>query len=434
MILALTVAAVVLLVVVIVLLAVLLARRPDSALTERMAARLDALESHTEKLERALRDELARTREEHGTGAKHLREEVGGALAGLRDSHVTTLSEFSRTQGERFQGFSGDLARVVATIEKKLEEMRKTVDEQLQGTLERRLGEQFKLVSDRLDQVHKGLGEMQTLATGVGDLKRVLTNVKTRGGWGEAQLAKLLEDSLTRDQYDVNVATRPGSNERVEFAIRLPGRGNGEGHVWLPIDAKFPKEDYERLLDAADRADPDAMEVAARALESRIKDEAWDLCEKYLEPPHTTDFAILFLPSEGLYAEVLRRPGLVDHLQRECRALVAGPTTLWAILNSLQMGFRTLAIEQRTSEVWEVLGAVKSEFGRFGDVLSKVKKKLDSASNEIDSATRRTRVISRKLREVEELPAGESRLVLGEGLEADADVLEAEEASEEEST
>jgi DNA recombination protein RmuC len=385
-------------------------RRGDPAL----GTRIDSLEKNAERLERALREELARTREEQGAGAKHLRQEVGGALAGLRDSHVATLSEFSRTQGERFQGFSGDLGRLMAAIETKLEDMRRTVDEQLQSTLERRLAEQFKLVSDRLEQVHKGLGEMQALATGVGDLKRVLTNVKTRGGWGEAQLAKLLEDALTRDQYATNVATRPGSTERVEFAIRLPGRTDDAEPVWLPVDSKFPKEDYERLLDATEHADRERMESAGRALETRLKNEATALSEKYLEPPHTTDFAILFMPSEGLYAEVLRRPGLVGYLQRECRTMVAGPTTLWAILSSLQMGFRTLAIERRSSEVWSVLGAVKAEFGRFGDVLTKVKRKLDLASHEIERASTRSRAIARRLRDVEVLPADEAQALLGE--------------------
>ncbi len=429
-------AAVVLGVAAVVLLAILLARRGDPGIAA-LGPRLETLEKLADRLERVLRDELSRAREEQSGGAKGLREEVGASLAGLRDGQVTTMSEFSRMQGERFQSFAQDLARLVATNElkldalravveerlttmqsenaKKLDEMRRTVDEQLQGTLEKRLGESFKLVSERLEQVHKGLGEMQNLATGVGDLKRMLTNVKSRGGWGEAQLAKLLEDALTREQYDVNVATRPGSNDRVEFAVRLPGRGDGESVVHLPIDAKFPKEDYERLLDAAERADADGMEAAGKALEARIKDEAWDISEKYLEPPHTTDVAILFVPSEGLYAEVLRRPGLVGSLQRDCRTMVAGPTTLWAILNSLQMGFRTLAIEQRSSEVWAVLGAVKTEFGKFGDVLSKVKRKLDLASDEIDRASTRTRAISKTLRGVEEMPASEARRLLGPG-------------------
>jgi DNA recombination protein RmuC len=296
--------------------------------------------------------------------------------------------------------------------------MRNTVDEKLHATLEQRLGESFKLVSDRLEQVHRGLGEMQTLAAGVGDLKKVLTNVKTRGTWGEVQLAALLEQVLTAEQYAENVATRPKSNDRVEFAIRLPGREDGEP-VWLPIDAKFPIEDYQKLLEAQERADPAAVEVAARALETRLKNEARTIREKYVEPPHTTDFAILYLPIEGLYAEVLRRPGLAEALQRDWRVSIAGPTTLAAMLNSLQMGFRTLAIEQRSSEVWAVLGAVKSEFGKFGEALSHTKKKLQEASNSIDKAEVRTRAVTRKLKEVEALPAVESAALLG----AEADLF-----------
>jgi DNA recombination protein RmuC len=292
--------------------------------------------------------------------------------------------------------------------------MRKTVDEKLEGTLEKRLGESFKLVSERLELVHKGLGEMQTLASGVGDLKKVLTNVKTRGTWGEFAVGNLLDQVLSPDQYAANVVTKEGSDERVEFAIRLPGRDEGENEVvWLPIDAKFPKEDYERLVDAADRGDSAAIEEAGRQLETRIKNSARDICDKYLNPPKTTDFALMYLPTEGLYAEVVRRPGLVENIQREHRVVVAGPTTFAALLNSLQMGFRTLAIEKRSSEVWKVLGAVKAEFGKFGDVLGSVKKKLHQAADTIDKAETRTRAISRRLRGVEELPAAEARALLG---------------------
>jgi DNA recombination protein RmuC len=283
--------------------------------------------------------------------------------------------------------------------------MRATVEEKLQSTLEARLGESFRLVSERLEQVHRGLGEMQTLAAGVGDLKRVLTNVKTRGGFGEVQLAALLEQMLTPDQYEANVVTRPGSRERVEFAIRLPGR---EQNCWLPIDAKFPIEDYERLHQAQERADPNAVEEAARALESRIRVEARRIRDKYIEVPHTTDFALLFLPTEGLYAEVLRRPGLVDGLQREHRIVLTGPTTLAAILNSLQMGFRTMALEQRSAEVWQVLGAVKTEFGKFGEILARVKDQLQLASNTIEKAETRTRQMDRALKSVEALPSEQS--------------------------
>ncbi|MGD0783721.1 MAG: DNA recombination protein RmuC, partial [Candidatus Aminicenantales bacterium] len=286
-------------------------------------------------------------------------------------------------------------------------------DEKLQGTLERRLGESFKLVSERLEQVHKGLGEMQTLASGVGDLKKVLTNIKVRGTWGEMQLGNLLEDILVRDQYAQNVATKPGSADRVEFAIKLPGRGDQDDQiVWLPIDAKFPKEDYERLVDASERGDLAAVEDAGRQLENRLKSEAKDIRDKYLDPPHTTDFAILYLSTEGLYAEVLRRPGLVATLQREYRVNVAGPTTLAALLNSLQMGFRTLAIEKRSSEVWNILGAVKNEFHKFGEVIDKVQKKIEEAGGVIEKARTRTRVIEKKLKTVQELPAAEAQTLL----------------------
>jgi DNA recombination protein RmuC len=297
----------------------------------------------------------------------------------------------------------------------KLEEMRKTVDEKLQGTLEKRLGESFRQVSERLEQVHKGLGEMQNLAIGVGDLKKVLTNVKTRGTWGEMQLGNLLEQILTPEQYAQNVITKQGSAERVEFAIKLPGRDTHDGKtVWLPIDAKFPKEDYERLVEASERADADAVEQAAKQLELRIKAEAGDIRDKYIDPPNTTDFGILFLPTESLYAEVLRRNGLMETLQREFRVVVTGPTTLAALLNSLQMGFRTLAIEKRSSEVWAVLGAIKTEFGKFGGIIEKVQKKLQEASNVIDTAATRTRTIERKLRTVEGLPTNEATALLGE--------------------
>jgi DNA recombination protein RmuC len=290
--------------------------------------------------------------------------------------------------------------------------MRATVDEKLQGTLEKRLGESFKQVSDRLEQVHKGLGEMQTLASGVGDLKRVLTNVKTRGTWGEVQLGAMLEQVLSPEQYATNVPTKAGG-ERVEFAIKLPGRGEDTADViWLPIDAKFPLEDYQRLVEAQERIDPAAAEAASKQLETRIKQCAKVICDKYIGPPKTTDFGILFLPNEGLFAEAVRRVGLADYVQRECRVVLAGPTTLWSILNSLQMGFRTLAIEKRSSEVWKVLGAVKTEFGKFGDLLDGVKRKLDQASDNIEDAARKSRTIERKLRGVQELPAAEAAAML----------------------
>jgi len=309
------------------------------------------------------------------------------------------------------------------------------VDEKLQGTLDKRLGESFKQVSDRLEQVHRGLGEMQTLATGVGDLKRVLSNVKTRGNWGEMQLGNLLEQILTPDQYGRNVKTKPTGNQTVEFAIRLPGpeENDNEG-VWLPIDAKFPKEDYERLVDAAERGDATGVEQAAKELDSRVRSEAREIRDKYLAPPHTTDFGLLYLPTEGLYAEVLRRPGLVDSLQREQRVVVVGPTTLAALLNSLQMGFRTLAIQKRSSEVWRVLGAVKTQFGKFGDLLDKVKEKLDETGNTIEDAVHRTRQIEKKLRKVEALPGDEAVALLTEEQSADADEDELAEITEQRSS
>ena len=296
--------------------------------------------------------------------------------------------------------------------EKKLDQMRATVDEKLQTTLEARLGESFKQVADRLEQVHKGLGEMQTLAAGVGDLKHLLTNVKTRGIFGEAQLAGLLEQVFVVDQYAAQVATRPGSKNMVDFAIKLPGKSEQGQPLWLPIDAKFPNEDYERLLDAQGRADALGVEVAGRALESRIRLEARSIADKYIEPPHTTDFAILFLPTEGLYAEVLRRPGLMESLQRDHRITLAGPTTLLAMLSSLQMGFRTLALEKRSSEVWQVLGAVKTEFGKFGDVLAKVKSQTETVLKTIDGAETRSRAMGRALKKVEALPDLQAQVLI----------------------
>lgn len=314
---------------------------------------------------------------------------------GGREESAATLKRFGESLNERFEAIRKDNAE-------QLERMRVTVDEKLHATLEQRLGESFKLVSDRLEAVHKGLGEMQTLATGVGDLKRVLTNVKTRGTWGEVQLGTLLEQMLTPDQYETNVATRPGSRERVEYAIRLPGR-DAHSQVWLPIDSKFPIADYEQLVEAQERADPEAVELAAKALEARLRQEARQIREKYVEPPSTTDFAILFVPTEGLYAEALRRPGLVDALQQEHRVSIVGPMNLAGLLNSLQMGFRTLAIEKRSSEVWQLLAAVKSEFAKFGDVLAATKRQIDTVARSIESAETRTRQMARKLRDVEEI-------------------------------
>ena len=330
----------------------------------------------------------------------------------LSDTLFTQLQSVgesnARRMGEVRDTLEKQLAQLQQTNSAKLDDMRRTVDEKLQTTLETRLGESFKQVADRLEQVHKGLGEMQTLAQGVGDLKHLLTNVKTRGIFGEAQLSALLEQVLTVDQYAAQVATRPGSKAVVDFAVKLPGRSDAGEPLWLPIDAKFPNEDYERLLDAQQRADALGAEAAGKALELRIRLEAKSMADKYIAPPHTTDFAILFLPTEGLYAEVLRRPGLMQALQRDHRITLAGPTTLLAMLNSLQMGFRTLALEKRSSEVWQVLGAVKTEFGKFGDVLAKIKSNAETMLNTVSSAEQRSRVMTRALKQVEALPEGDS--------------------------
>lgn len=334
----------------------------------------------------------------------------------LTETLVRQLQDMSESNTRRLAEVRTTLDTQMAQLQQnnaaKLDEMRATVDEKLHATLEARLGESFKQVAERLEQVHKGLGEMQNLAQGVGDLKHLLSNVKTRGMFGEAQLAALLEQVFAPDQYAAQVATRPGSRNMVDFAIRLPGRGEDGAPCWLPIDAKFPNEDYERLLDAQQRADAEGAEAAARGLEQRIRLEARSMAEKYLEPPHTTDFAILFLPTEGLYAEVLRRPGLMEVLQREHRVTLAGPTTLMAMLNSLQMGFRTLALEKRSSEVWQVLGAVKTEFGKFGDVLARVKTQTQTVLNTLDAAEVRSRAMGRALRTVEALPQDRAQSML----------------------
>ena len=381
----------------------------DGAVREAadLKARLDVLAVQNADFERDVRQDLANARTEQAIAAQGARTELAGTLAQLGQSNEVRLDAIRQTVEQKLDALRVDNSQ-------KLEQMRATVDEKLQTTLEKRLGESFKLVSDRLEQVHKGLGEMQSLATGVGDLKKVLTNIKTRGTWGEVQLENLLEQMLTPAQYERNVATRPGRSERVEFAIRLPGRGDGREPFWLPIDAKFPLEDFQRLQDAQDRADPAGVESFGKALEERIRKQAKDIHDKYVEPPYTTDFALLYLPVESLYAEVLRRPGLADIVQRESQVTLAGPTTLAAILNSLQMGFRTLAIEQRSGEVWKLLAAVKTDFVRFGDLLAKTKKQLDSVSNTLGDAEVRTRSIERKLRGVEALPAIEADRLLTE--------------------
>jgi len=394
----------------------------------------DSLQAANERLERELRNAIHES-------ARGGRQELTQTLGTFQQSLVQQSAEATRTQNSQMDAFAQQLSLLQKTLSDtltlqvqqlseanarrltemrgtletqlaqlqqsntaKLDEMRQTVDEKLQTTLHARLGESFKQVADRLEQVHKGLGEMNTLAQGVGDLKHLLTNVKTRGMFGEAQLAALLEQVMAPDQFAAQHATIPGSKNRVDFAIRLPGRSEDGQPVWLPIDAKFPNEDYERLLDAQSRADVIQADLCSKALEARVRLEAKSIMEKYVEPPHTTDFAILFLPTEGLYAEVLRRPGLIESLQRDFRVTLAGPTTLMAMLNSLQMGFRTLALEKRSSEVWQVLGAVKTEFGKFGDVLAKVKEQTQTVLNTLDKAQTRSNVMHRALRQVEALP------------------------------
>jgi DNA recombination protein RmuC len=337
---------------------------------------------------------------------ENFRRTLDESLGRVQDQQRLAARETRETLEQRLEKLQQDNSA-------KLEQMRQTVDEKLHATLEQRLSESFKQVSERLEMVHKGLGEMQVLAAGVGDLKKVLSNVKNRGVLGEVQLGMLLEQMLTPEQYATNIATKPGSKDRVEFAIRLPGR-DSEGAVWLPLDAKFPTEDYQRLQEAQEAADPLAVEAAAKALEARIRIEAKTIADKYVAPPATTDFGLLYVPFEGLYAEVLRRPGLFEALQRDYRVTVCGPTTLSALLNSLQMGFRTLAIEKRSSEVWQVLGAVKAEFGKFADVLARTKAQLQTVANSIDQAEVRTRQIERKLKDVEALPGADAAPLLGE--------------------
>jgi len=393
----------------------------------------DVARTQNEQID-SFRTQLAATQQQVGQSLQSATQSLAQLSQAARESQDAALKRFADAQGERLQALSQGnerglelmrttveqrLQSIQADNEKKLEQMRATVDEKLHATLEQRLGESFKQVADRLEQVHKGLGEMQGLAKDVGSLNRVLTNVKTRGVFGEVQLAGLLEQVFTPEQYATNVETVPGSRERVEFAIKLPGQRTDGVPLWLPIDAKFPREDYERLLDAQERADAPAAEVAGRAIEQRLRLEAKTIREKYVAPPHTTEFAILFVPTEGLYAEALRRPGLTEALQREYRVMLTGPTTLLATLNSLQMGFRTLALEKRSAEVWEVLGAVKTEFAKFGDVLAKTQKKLKEASDTIEAAQTRTNVMARRLKSVEGL--GESRTqTLLPGLDADA--------------
>ncbi len=396
--------------------------------TRTQNEQLDSFRTQLASMQQGLVDSLRDTTHQQGLQAAGLREAQAQALARFNEAQEAALRRLGEGVAEQLRVLSeanerrlNDVRTTVETRlqalqadnEKKLEQMRQTVDEKLHATLEARLGESFKQVAERLELVHRGLGEMQRLASDVGSLNRVLNNVKTRGIFGEVQLAGLLEQVFTPEQYAVNVETVPGSGARVEFAIKLPGQGgDGGAPLWLPVDAKFPREDYERLLEAQDRADAPAVEAAAKAVEQRLRLEARTIRDKYLAPPHTSDFAILFVPTEGLYAEALRRPGLVESLQRECRVMLAGPTTLLATLNSLQMGFRTLALEKRSSEVWQVLGAVKTEFGKFGDVLAKTRKKLEEASNTISSVETRTRVMGRALKQVEAMPDAQTQALL----------------------
>ena len=386
------------------------ARNGAAELIKAMNATDQRQRDDAERLERALRDEIRGSRQENTA-----------SLDGLRTLLTQQLEALQNTTYNRLGEVRGTLESGMKTMQEqnadKLEQMRATVDEKLQATLETRLGESFKLVSERLEQVHAGLGEMRTLATGVGDLKRVLGNVKTRGIFGETQLAGIIQELLTPEQYAVNISTKPDSAERVEFAVKLPG--NGDAPIWLPIDAKFPSEDYERLLDAQENADILAAATAGQALEQRIRLEARKIADKYISPPDTTDFGILFLPTEGLYAEVLRRPGLFEAIQRECRVVLAGPTTLSALLNSLRFGFRTLAIEKRSSEVWQVLGAVRTEFNKFGGVLDRVQQQIGTVSNTLNLAGTRTRAIEKRLKGVESLSEVDSLKILGLDPEAD---------------
>jgi len=406
--------------------------RRGRSVDDELVQRLVSLEEGQEREEKTVRDEFSRNRDETGKAAKAQREELSGALQRLNETTVKSITEIgamlktpienvvdqtsklSESNAQRLEALRSvvdlRLKQLQEDNAQQIDKMRATVDEKLQGTLEKRLGESFKLVSDRLEQVHQGLGAMQQLASDVGGLQKVLTNVKTRGGWGEVQLGSLLDQVLTADQFARNVKTRDDTGERVEFAIKLPGDGN-DAPVWLPIDAKFPTEDYQRLVAAQEQGDINAIDESMKALETQLRKSAKDICGKYINPPVTTDFGIMFLPTEGLYAEAIRRIGLVEQVQRECRVIFAGPTTLAALLNSLQMGFRTLAIQQRSSEVWNLLAGVKNEFGKFGEALSAVKDKLDQASRHVDKVAVRSRAITKKLQDVEELPSNPQPLL-----------------------
>jgi len=380
-----------------------------------LACKLDSLQSSQERTDRSVRDEISSFRAEMKTGAHQERAELTISLKSFSDSVEQKMAVVGQLVDEKLKQIQEDNTR-------QLDRMRETVDEKLQSTLEKRLSESFKQVSERLEQVHQGLGDMRTLATGVGDLKKVLTNIKTRGTWGEVQLGALLEEILAPEQYAKNVRIHENSNDVVEFAIKLPGQGKQDGdHVLIPVDAKFPVEDYQRLLDAQGNADAAAVEEAAKFLETIIKKEAKDIFSKYISPPSTTDFGIMFLPSEGLYAEVIRRTALVQLLQREYHIQISGPSTFAAFLNSLQMGFRSLAIQKRSGEVWKVLGEVKTEFGKYGDLLDAVHKKLVHATDSMDDVRKRSRAIQRRLRNVQELPGAEAEILIEDKTISDVD-------------
>lgn len=407
--------------------------------TKSSASSDNAIEPILSRLEKTLREDIHIIRKDSRELAQEGRVELGNNLNVFGNSLLKRIHESSIMQKSQLEIFSQQLVSLTKqnetkldtireTVEKrltdlqkdnnqKLEKMRETVDEKLQSTLEKRLSQSFQSVSERLEQVHKGLGEMQNLAVGVGDLKKVLSNVKTRGTWGEVQLGNLLDQILTKEQYSANVATKKDSNDTVEFAIKLPGKDTNLSHIWLPIDAKFPIEDYQRLIEAEDANDKAAIEAANKAIEKRLKDEGKKINAKYIDPPNTTDFAILFIPIEGLYAQLLKIPGLVESIQREYRVMITGPTTITAILSSLQMGFRTLAIEQQSSQIWQTLSEVKTEFGRFGEILERTQKKLQEASNQIDAGATRARAIERKLKNVDTLEITSSQ----------TDILEIEE-------
>ncbi|GFR35803.1 DNA recombination protein RmuC [Thermobrachium celere] len=392
------------------------------------------IDSSEQRLTNLIKDEMTRNREENNKNFYQNRHEISHNIKSMSDSLSQQVINLGNLQSKQLEMVSNTLLdllknnsegldKIRQSVEdkltqiqndnnKKLEEMRATVDEKLHSTLEKRLGQSFQNISERLEALYKQLGEMQSLTSGVNDLKRALTNVKTRGIWGEVYLANIISDILTKEQYDENVATKKGSQDRVEFAVKLPGKDDINRYVYLPIDAKFPQEDYQRLLDAQEEGNKDAVDVARKQLENRIKQEAKNIFEKYIDPPNTTDFAIMFLPTESLFAEVVRNVGLIEMLQREYKVIVTGPTTISALLNSLQMGFRTLAIEKRSSEVWSLLGAVKTEFTKFGEILEKTQKKLQEASNTIENAAKKTRTIERKLKTVQELPVEESEKIL----------------------